>query len=169
MTLSFSALQGCFNRHAHFVCQLISLHCLLFYLQIFWQWLECILSHAPVTFSSPLCAVLKPGSVVPPCFVTGRDHIYPPPGFALLHSPFQNVEQTGEGEGRKGVCSNEIYNSMRSPQHRGSNSLDRYGVVPRPPGMSFGFLAGALSPSLRVRIYRIWSGGGQELARCCVG
>lgn len=98
----------------------------------------------------------------------GRDQIYPLPSFALLHSPFQNVDQTGEGEGRRGICSNEIYDSMWSPRHRGSNGLDRNAVVPRPPGMCLSFLAGALSLSQRYRIYCIWSGGGQELARCCV-
>lgn len=100
-----------------------------------------------------------------PRFVMGRDQIYPLPSFASLHSPFQNVHQTEEGEGRRGFCSNEIYNSLWSPRHRGSNGLDRYSAVPRPPGMSLSFLAGAQSPSQRYRIYYIWSGGGQELAQ----
>lgn len=71
VTLSFNALRGCFNQRAHFACQLISLCCLLFYLQIFWQFLGFILSHAPVTFSCLLLAVLKAESVVSPALSWG--------------------------------------------------------------------------------------------------
>lgn len=54
-----------------------------------------------------------------PRFVMGRDRIYPPLSFTSLHSLFQNVDRAGEGEGRRRIHPNRIYNSTWIPRHRG--------------------------------------------------
>lgn len=88
-----------------------------------------------------------------PCFVMGRDQIYPPPGFALLHSPLQNADQTGRGN-EGGVFAQMRFTAACGALGPGFNGPDRWAAVPRPPGMHLSFL----SLSQGSRIYWIWSG-----------
>lgn len=71
---------------------------------------------APHCFQARVCGF--------PCFVMGRDQIYPPPSFAVLHSPLQNADQTGRGD-EGGVCAQMRFTAACGALGLGFNGPDR--------------------------------------------
>lgn len=97
-----------------------------------------------------------------PCFVIGRDRIYPPLSFTLLHPPFQNAHQAGEGE-EGGVLTQIGFTAACGVLSTGVGMVwaDTQ-TVSGPPGMRLCVLLGARSPCGD-------TGCGDEKGRCTWG
>lgn len=97
--------------------------------------------------------------------VMGRDGIYPVSSFALLHSPWQNADQTGRGN-KGGVFGQIRFTAACGAPGLGLNGPDRWAGAPRRPGMCLSFQQ-ELRAHLRAPGFIVPAQGGQESARCC--